>query len=391
MAEQDKLKKVLIVSNHYPGLKSGGSFVSLAYINAFARLYKNCSLIYPERLSGSSDDIDKGVLKIPVRDKRHPVIKGLRAYTGKIHRFRKTLIDYLSANHTDILVFDTSIVAAGTIRAVAGRNIYIITIHHNVERDYLAANPPNILYRVPYLFYARKAEEEAIRYSNLNLVLTSEDETRFGELFPGSGTGHIKETGVFKHLPPAKIRAADKNKIPDPASPCFVITGNLAFRQSDISIRHFIAYYWPLLKSVLPGATLLVTGAKPGKKLTRACLKRPDIKLYPNPERIDDIVGNCDYYISPVFSGSGFKLRAMDGLSCGLPVLSHTVSARGYSELINSGCMFTYNSGSSFVDALDKMLKTAMPAEDIIKACHNGFSFETGVERLEAGIKDLIA
>ena len=389
MEEQDSGKKVLIVSNHYPDLKSGGSFVSLAYINAFARLFKNCSLIYPERTPGSSADIDPGVVKIAVKDKRHPIIKGLRVYTGKIHRFRKTLIDYLSANHTDILVFDTSIVAASTIRAVAGSDTQLITIHHNVEKDYLAANPPNILYRIPYLFYARKAEEEAIRYSNLNLVLTNEDKARFEELF--SHTSPIKVTGVFNHLSLKKKPPADIKKIPDPYSPSFVITGNLAFRQSDISIRHFIAYYWPLLKSVLPGATLLVTGAKPGKKLTRACLKRPDIKLYPNPERIDDIVGNCDYYISPVFSGSGFKLRAMDGLSCGLPVLSHTVSARGYSELINSGCMFTYSSGSSFVDALDKMLKTTMPAEDIFRACHNRFSFEKGVEKLKAGIKDLIA
>ena len=95
----------------------------------------------------------------------------------------------------------------------------------------------------------------------------------------------------------------------------------------------------------------------------------------------------ADVYICPTCVGGGLKLRIMDGLKAGLPVLTHAVSARGYDEFSNANIMFIYDTRDSFRKSLNKLLMELNKGDlnnVLIKNLYNSvFSFESGVKRLK--------
>ena len=77
----------------------------------------------------------------------------------------------------------------------------------------------------------------------------------------------------------------------------------------------------------------------------------------------------------------------MDGLKAGLPVLTHTVSARGYNDFEKANCLFSYNDTAGFVAGLNKLL-VALNSGNLNKKTIKDlyfsiFSFEAGVNRLK--------
>lgn len=79
--------------------------------------------------------------------------------------------------------------------------------------------------------------------------------------------------------------------------------------------------------------SIVFTGKNPSTSLiTRINELSPRVTLKANPQDIDSIVSQCDIFLCPARLGGGMKLRVMDGLRNGLPVLAHEVSARGYRD-----------------------------------------------------------
>ena len=376
-------RSVLIITNHYLDNKAGGTFASLGYIKAFASLFNDCTLVYPDNGTNVMHLLPPGVKTIPVADTRSKWRKGLGIYYGILHRFTRRASAIMLINKPDIIVFDTSIVSHPLIRLAKKMEIFPITIHHNVEYDYFRDNPPHLSYRFAYRFYLLKAEREAVRSSGLNLTLTDSDSIRLAELYSPGKLNEIRTSGVFEPFQkssknilessPGKISGKDK----------FAISGNLSFPQSDISTRKFIKKLWPIVRSCIPGCNLIITGKDPSVQLQQLCAVNPDIRLIINPENIERILIECDVYICPVDRGSGFKLRTMDGLKLGMPVLAHEISARGYDHFTKAGYLLVYNSEESFESAVHKLIQNNFDRNKIQQLYTESFSFEHGTTRLK--------
>ena len=87
-------------------------------------------------------------------------------------------------------------------------------------------------------------------------------------------------------------------------------------------------------------------------------------------------------YICPVDLGGGVKLRVMDGLKNGLPVIAHKVSARGYDQFVVQGCLLPYSDPQSFRQALEQYKHLALKRNDILHTYQRLFTFQAGVDRL---------
>ena len=73
----------------------------------------------------------------------------------------------------------------------------------------------------------------------------------------------------------------------------------------------------------------------------------------------------------------------MDGLRSGLIVLTHSVSARGYEQMVESGCMYVYSDYASFETELIKMLNSHLGRQEVMSSYITHFSFHAGVDRLK--------
>jgi glycosyltransferase involved in cell wall biosynthesis len=383
--------RVLIITNHPIDRKEGGCIASRAYINAFSNIFKDCMLIYPANGNGNGNGncneishlVNPWLKTVPCKDQRPKWIKGLGVYIGKLHRFKRTTKKWLKLYKPDIVVFDSAIVSLGLIDLVKRLKIKIVTIHHNVEIDFFSDNLLPIQIRLPYLYYLKKAERNALLKSNLDLTLTENDTCRLKTLYAPDKNLNIRCLGVFE---PEKHALSDlpyRSDFRDSKKINIVITGSLAYSQNNLSIVEFLNDYFPVIRDLQENVIITIGGSKPSEQIKSMCNGHPQLRLISDPENLLKIVSEGDVYVCPINRGSGLKLRIMDSLKLGIPTIVHEVSARGYESFIKAGIIFPYNSVPTFMTALQKVLDCQFDSEKIKKLYNETFSFESGVSRME--------
>jgi len=380
--------RVLIFTHHYLDDNSGGSFASRAYINAFTEIADTCMLMYPDRGIPIQEYIHKKCILKGVRINRSNIGKVIDYYRGRMHRYMEVMIPQIKEFKPDIVVFDNSRTSAGMLNEVKKLGVKTITIHHNFELEYYKGTKPNILWRIPFMHYMEEAERTAVTESDLNLTLTEEDKGLLQRHYDLPKKSRIARLGSFESV---AVNSPASKEIPDKiknttAGLCFAITGTLGSFQTEVSVLPFLENEYPVLLEKFPDSKLIIAGGNPSGKLLSACAEYPSIELIANPKNMQEIIKRADVYICPICVGGGLKLRVMDGLKAGLPVLTHAVSARGYDDFSKAKSMFVYENKETFGLCLDNLInemKVGSLKTDAIKELYQKvFSFESGVERL---------
>lgn len=380
--------RVLFFTHHYLDDNSGGSFASRAYINAFSEIADTCILMYPDRGIPISDFIHKKCILKGIKDEHNKVQKVIDIYRGRIHRYADVMIPKINEFKPDVVVFDNSRTSAGMLKKVKMLGVKTVIIHHNYEMEYYRGTKPFIAWRVPFMHYMEKAERTAVQYGDLNLTLTDEDTNLLQMHYDSSHLNKIAKLGTFESMPEQSTLSGEVETPPKISKNdlCFAITGTLGSYQTEVSVIPFLEEDYPELLKSLPDSTLIVAGRNPSIKLINTCAKYPTVKLIANPENMQKVIAKADVYICPTCVGGGLKLRVMDGLKAGLPVLTHAVSARGYGEFINANCLFVYHDKDSFKIGLQNLLqeikKEHLDVASIKNIYKSIFSFEAGVKRL---------
>lgn len=377
-----KYKRVLIVTNHYLNGVGGGVFASRAYINAMACIFGNITLLCP---ANEGDDINKFRINecvniIPVCDNNALIRKILNLCIGRVNRFHNVFEAVLEKHNFDIVVFDNSRASSGLL-SIAHRHVSkVITIHHNYEYDYIKDNMSGIV-RFLLLYWTKKYEKKAVGESDLNITLTEYDKKKLDQVYNKGDKAKIENIGCFEYE-----KRTFKNKFQF-ASKTFLITGNLSAKQTVDSLDYWIDKYYPVLQKLYPDYKLVIAGKDPSKRLADKCVDN-GILIVPSPRSMDDILEKAAYYICPISKGGGIKLRMMDGLRYGLPVVCHEVSARGYESMVKKGYVVSYNNIGNFEIAVGKILLKPYRRDEIVSEYNKYFSFESGISRLEKVINE---
>lgn len=167
----------------------------------------------------------------------------------------------------------------------------------------------------------------------------------------------------------------------------YIITGNLSSRQNLLSIIPWLDTYYPVLLETDPNGQLILAGRQPTEELSSLCRKL-GVELIPSPADMDKVLGAADIYICPSDNGSGIKLRLMDGLRNGLPVVTHKLSTRGYEAFLDKG-VYQYSDIDSFRKAIMAAINDLTTHEAMKETYRQQFSFDAGVKRLSDLMKSL--
>lgn len=385
----NNIKKILIVTYHYLDSVGGGVFASRAYINALANIYPEkgqVTLLYPASESHPIQGINSCIKAIPVYNNASKISKLFDLLRGKYLRFNKTFKNLIEKEKFDLVVFDNSHCSLGLIDMAHKAGSKVITIHHNCELEYVRDNSSRLLY-YPSMRITRKGECEAVRLSDLNLALTPEDVRLLKSHYLTDGKeSKFFVLGTFESTATIDSKTTDNLKNNEIRN--FIITGNLSNKQSIDSLLPWLKEYYPILLEKFPDSTLTIAGKNPSSEIVNIC-KSLGIKLIPNPKNMDSIIQQADCYICPTSLGGGIKLRIMDGLRNGLPVITHAVSARGYGEFIDLKIMFKYSDHHSFIECCESLKNLMSSKSSIEEEYRNIFSFESGVKRMTEAINNL--
>lgn len=377
------MKKTLYLTRHYLDDNNGGANASKAFILLFSSLFGSMTLMYPEHSDRSSADrVPQGVTPIPVYDTRSRLRKGIDVYRGILHRFTHAVKEHLASHAYDVIVVDHTLAYAGIADSIEQSGAKIVTIHHNVERDYNRANKPSVLYRLPYMHFTDKAEIQALLASDVNLTLTSKDAAQFQSWYKNRQL-HLHPVGLCEY------HDIEEKTLPKtPFGNVFAITGSLCFKQSVEPVIAFVRDYYPLLCKHFEHCRLLIAGRNPNEELQAICSSHPQIELIANPVDINEIIEQADVYLCPINVGSGIKLRVLDGLRNGRPVVCHNVSAVGYERMIEEGAMFSYGDQDSFEECLLRLKAADFDPTAIYETYRDEFSPAAALKRLKRILMD---
>ena len=364
--------RTLFIEYSYLNGNGGGIYAARTHINLFAELSESMTLFYPYKKGKEAEEILEGNIKmIPVEDKRSKIRKFFDLLVGKVHRYKFDSKLFDTALY-DVVVFDNSVVSSRMIKRFKQAGVKTITIHHNYQIEYLKGDSSRLTL-LPQLFWTLVYEGDAVRNSDLNITLTHQDAELLRKHY--CTTAKFAVLGVFEYK-----RIERKNVANKKSNHNYVISGSLATKQTEDSLISWIQEYYPLLKVFDNQAILTIAGRSPSSKLTKLVFDC-GIKLIPSPSNLHAIVSESDYYICPINRGGGLKLRIMDGLKAGLPVLTHEVSARGYEKLIDKVFVISYNDQESFRRGLSILVKNN--SKEVIQSTYNSlFCYDAGIATL---------
>ena len=367
--------KTLFVTYHYLHGNGGGVFASRGYVNAFAALSERLTLLCPVKDGRTPEGIDPSVRVIPVGYEKPRWRKFVDLLSGRIHRFFGVFDRVLASEPFDLVVFDTCYASFRLIRKARRRGCRVVTVHHNFQCEYVRDNYWFPV-RLPLLFWTRICERDAVRNSDLNLVLTEADRLSLTRAYDPERKAVVRVLGVFEYQKGTK---APIHPLPD--APVFVATGDLSMRQTVEPFLEWMLDELPILRELVPDAQVVVAGKNPTESLVHAC-EANGIEVVASPEDMGAILRRGRYYLCPSSKGGGLKLRMMDGLKNGMPVLAHAVSARGYEPFVGRD-VHSYDTPETFRTALQELLSAPVDAESVVRHYQEAFSFEAGLSRLQ--------
>lgn len=376
--------RILYILKHDPWGIGGGCYACHNYLEAFYEVFKGSEmeiLVCAEYLVYGKIGELPNVRFIGVNE-RQLVSKLLSPVTGEMHRFQSVATKLLKANQYDLCIFDHNCIAGSLVKLCKGRGVKTIVLNHNCEFEYYRDNHPSVLHRILLLPVVKQNERRAYQLCDYNIFLTKEDKELFAQLYGASDTtkvvggcfmrkGEQLDTNALKPFNERKLKA--------------VISGTIGNVQNLDGINYFLNELYPCVPK---GMEVVIAGKNPPAELVKRLKEFSNIELIANPRDMDAVLRDCDIFLCPTRLGGGMKLRVMDGLRNGLPVIAHKVSARGYSAFYETGCLEAFKGKEDFEKILIKLIEdiksSRINKEDIVAHTIEELSFETAIVNLKA-------
>ena len=373
---------LLYITNQDPNGVGGGCFASHAYLKAFSKIFDGrVTLCISDTCKEQDKEIKiEATYRVP---QRSIVEKSMSVYTGDMHRFTKYVLKLIINNrtHFDYCVFDHNKLAGSLIKDIRSKGIKVITIHHNYEPEFFRANTTNKIVRGLFLRHVIKSERLAYTLSDFNLFLTSAGMEKFKNIY-GHCKGKCELIGAFEFDEEEKVVVRKKND-----NIKIAITGSLDNEQGVDGVRYFINDLYSVVDKTVK---VIIAGKNPTDEVVELCNRYHNIELIPNPESIDDIITDSDIYLCPTRLGGGIKLRVMDGLRLGIPVITHSCSARGYDYFIDKPYFKVFDNCLEFKEKLQELIALVSRNSEFKIECqrlyYSLFSFDAGFKRLKKAI-----
>ncbi len=104
-----------------------------------------------------------------------------------------------------------------------------------------------------------------------------------------------------------------------------IFSGSFSYNANYYAMQWFIEKVYPLIMDQIPDVRLIITGDHANKTL-------PSIKNVVLAGYVDDIkslIASCDVSIAPIWSGGGTRLKILEAMALGTPVVATIKGAEG--------------------------------------------------------------
>ena len=195
----------------------------------------------------------------------------------------------------------------------------------------------------------KRFERKAWQASDAVLAM-SESERDYIARVAGPGKAHVVPNGVDVGF--FRFRPVDPTLTPGP--PRLLFVGNLQHRPNAQGIETFLRTSWPGLAKMFPELELHVVGPGASEELQRHGGRRVIFHGY--VEDVRPHLAAATVMVVPIFSGGGTRLKVLEALAAGTPLVSTGLGCEGLS-IANGREALLADSTSDFRDGVAALLQ----------------------------------
>jgi glycosyltransferase involved in cell wall biosynthesis len=198
--------------------------------------------------------------------------------------------------------------------------------HHNCESamaERRAQREANSLKKA-YLWHQarklRRLEEQLCHHFDVNLTVSELDTQTLRERNPQAHCQVVENGTDTEYFHPSEVE-------PEPNT--LIFAGSLDWYPNISGIQFFARDVWPHVQSQRPAVRLYLAGRKPAPWVVQWAAREPQVKLVADPEDIRPWVAHAAVFICPIVDGGGTRVKILDAMAMGKPVISTTVGCEG--------------------------------------------------------------
>ncbi|MBZ5561100.1 MAG: glycosyltransferase [Acidobacteriia bacterium] len=225
--------------------------------------------------------------------------------------------------------------------------------HHNCESALLrrrGQNDRNPLKKAYLLNQARKLaalEREICPRFEVNVVCSEVDAQALRNHGAGIRT-HLVENGVDTEY----FRPIEGTEEPD----TMIFSGMLNWEPNVEGIRYFVQEIWPLIRRDRPRVRLYLAGRDPLPSISHLQAQDRGIVVVPNPDDMRPWSGRAMVFICPILSGGGTRLKILDAMAMGKPIVSTSIGCEGL-RVKNGEHLLVADDPENFAAAVCRLLE----------------------------------
>ena len=213
---------------------------------------------------------------------------------------------------------------------------------HNAEsallEEILYAGTPNLARRLNALRFdgklnrARDADARAIKLFARVMVPTHSDRERM-EILAGSPAARDK-IRVVANIPPKWTlddlkTSSGTQRLQHRPVRRLLFVGHLRYRPNVDAVRGLLRHVWPRLSREFAGMQLCIAGRDPKSRVRRWARSADNVQLIADPVSMKDIYASCDALVAPLRAGGGSRLKVLEALAAGKPVIASAKAVEG--------------------------------------------------------------
>lgn len=204
---------------------------------------------------------------------------------------------------------------------------------HNLESDVVRQLTPRRS-RLAALWSSKarniwKVEQLELRASQLVdrvWVCSDQDRERLKSLSGGRTVAHVVPNGIprFERIPE---RLVEPPSMPD-GRPTVLFVGHLSYPPNVEAAQRLALQILPKLHSAQGGGRLIIAGRNPRRAVVDLAAL-PDVEIIANPEDLSALYRQAHLTIVPLVSGGGTRLKILEAMAWGVPVVATHLAAEG--------------------------------------------------------------